>query len=129
MADLTSIFTLVAPVKFVPVIVILVPPSVTPPDGLTLVIFGTGAMDVNAFVLVTIPPAVVTVTSLLPAVPAGVVAVMEVALTTTKLVAAMPPTATLVAPVKFVPVIVIVVPPVIGPEGGLTLVIVGSGTM
>ncbi len=63
-----------------------------------------------------------------PAVPAGVTAVIEVASTTTTLVAAMPPTVTLLAPVKLVPVMVIAVPPAIGPEAGLTLVIVGAAT-
>ncbi len=53
---------------------------------------------------------------------------MEVALATTTLVAATPPTFTLVAPVKFVPVMVIAVPPLDGPEVGLTLVIEGKDT-
>ena len=82
----------------------------------------------NALVLVAVPPAVVTVTSFAPAVPAGVLAVIEVALTTTILVAETPPTFTLVAPVKLVPVMVIEVPPNVVPELGLTLVIVGNGT-
>lgn len=33
-------FTLVAPVKLVPLMVIVVPPKVVPLDGLTLVMFG-----------------------------------------------------------------------------------------
>ena len=78
----------------------------------------------NAPVLVTTPPAVVTTTSFAPAVPAGVFAVMEVAVATI-LVAATPPTVT-VAPVKLVPAMVIDVPPAIGPEIGETAVIVGS---
>ncbi len=53
----------------------------------------------------------VTATLFAPAVPAAVTAVMLVAETTTTLVAATPPTVTLLAPVRFVPVIVIVVPP------------------
>ncbi len=63
-----------------------------------------------------------------PAAPAGVSAVIEVASTTTTLVAATPPIVTLLAPVKLVPVMVIVVPPAIGPDDGLTLVIVGAAT-
>ena len=63
-----------------------------------------------------------------PAVPAGVTAVMLVAETSTTLVAATPPTVTLVAPVRFVPVIVIAVPPRVEPLVGLTDVIVGAGT-
>ena len=39
-----------------------------------------------------------------------------------------PPKVTAVAPVKPVPVIVTVVPPASGPEGGATLVIVGTVT-
>ena len=84
---------------------------------------------VNAPDLVEVPPAVVTATLLAPTVPAGVLAVIEVALTTTTLVAEAPPIFTLVAPVKFVPVMVIVVPPVVGPDVGVTLLIVGSRTM
>ena len=128
-ADVTPIFTLVAPVKFVPVMVIVVPPVVGPDVGVTLLIVGSRTMYVNALVLVAVPPAVVTATLLAPAVPAGVLAVTEVLDTTTMFVAAMPPTVTLVAPVKLVPAIVMVVPPVVGPEVGLTLLMVGSGTM
>ena len=84
---------------------------------------------VNAPDLVEVPPAVVTATLLAPTVPAGVLAVIEVALTTTTFVADVTPIFTLVAPVKFVPVMVIVVPPVVGPDVGVTLLIVGSRTM
>ncbi len=135
--DTTTIFvaampptvTLVAPVKLVPVMVIEVPPNVVPDVGETLVMVGTGTMYVNALVLVAGPPAVVTVTSFTPAVPAGVIAVMLVALTTTTLVAETLPTFTLVAPVKLVPVMVIEVPPSVVPDVGETLVMVGSGVM
>ena len=121
-------FTLVAPVKLVPVMVIEVPPNVVPDVGLTLVMVGTGTTYVNALLLLAVPPAVVTATLLTPAVPAGVLAVTEVLDTTTMFVAAMPPTVTLVAPVKLVPVMVMVVAPVVGPEVGLTLTRVGTGT-
>ena len=71
----------------------------------------------------------VTATLFAPAVPAGVTAVTLVAETTTTLVAATPPTVTLVAPAtKFVPVIVIDVPPRVEPLVGVTDVIVGAGT-
>jgi hypothetical protein len=46
---------------------------------------------------------------------------------TTTLVAAAPPTVT-VAPLKFVPVIVIAVPAANGPDEGLTLAMVGAAT-
>jgi len=52
---------------------------------------------------------------------------MEVSLTTTTLVAATPPTFTLLAPVRFAPVIVMAVPPPVDPDVGLTLEIVGAG--
>ena len=66
-------------------------------------------------------------TSTVPA-PAGEVAVMEVALFTAKLVAAVAPNFTAVAAVKLVPVMLTTVPPADGPLLGLTLVTVGGGT-
>ncbi len=81
----------------------------------------------NALSLVNIPVGVVTTTLFAPGVPAGVTAVMEVALTTVTLVAAVPPTVTLVVPNKFVPVILKGVPPNVEPEVGLIDVIVGPG--
>ena len=56
------------------------------------------------------------------------VAVIEVALTTVTLVAATPPIVTPVAPVKFVPVSVIVPPPAGSDMDGLTEVTVGALT-
>ena len=49
--------------------------------------------------------------------------------TTTTLVAATPPTVTLVAPVRFVPVIVIGVPPAVEPEVGVTEEMAGSAVL
>ena len=122
------IVTLLAPVKFVPVMVIAVPPRVGPDDGLTPEIVGVGTTNVNALGKLAVPLAVVTATSFAPSVPAGVTAVMLVDETTTTLVAATPPTVTLLAPVKFVPVMVIAVPPRVVPEDGLTLEMVGTET-
>ena len=82
----------------------------------------------NAFVNVAVPPAVVTATLFAPAVPAGVTAVTFVEEFTTTLVAATPPTVTLVVPVRFVPVIVIDVPPRVEQLVGVTDVIVGGTT-
>ncbi len=62
-----------------------------------------------------VPPGVVTETVFAPAVPAGVTAVTVAALTTVTPVAAAPPTETALVPVRFVPVMVIVVPPAAGP--------------
>ena len=82
----------------------------------------------NAAVLVAVPPAVITNTFCAPPVaPAGVTAVMEVGLTTSTLNAASAPTCTVEPAIKFVPVIVIGVPPNNEPEVGVTLVIVGTG--
>ena len=77
------------------------------------------------FVRLALPPGVVTATSTAPAACAGAVAVIEVALSTVKLVAAVPPKLTTVAPVKPVPVIVTDVPPAAGPPFGVTEAIVG----
>jgi len=73
-----------------------------------------------------VQPDVVTSTLAVPAVPAGVVAVILVELTTIKLVAAVPPMVTEVAPVKPVPVMVMAVPPAVEPLVGEILVTVGA---
>ncbi len=83
-------------------------------------------MKWSALDVVEVPPGVVTVTSTMPALPAGEVAVICVAPFTVKLVAAVPPKDTAVAPLSAVPVIVTLVPPAAGPEGGLTPVTAGA---
>ena len=70
----------------------------------------------------------VTVTVAAPALPAGVVAVICVALTTTTFVAAAAPNVTVAPVTKLVPVIVTAVPPAVDPLFGLTLVTVGGTT-
>ncbi|BBH18908.1 hypothetical protein Back11_02530 [Paenibacillus baekrokdamisoli] len=119
--------TAVAPDRFVPVNVTLVPPDVGPDDGEMLVIVGA-AMYVNwsAADVVDVPPVVVTLTSTVPALPAGAVAVICVAEFTVKPVAAVAPNVTAVAPDRFVPINVTVVPPDVGPDVGEMLVIVGA---
>jgi hypothetical protein len=78
---------------------------------------------VKFVLLVAVTPLVVT--PILPVfAPVGTVAVICVAEFTLKLVAAMPPNVTLVAPVKAVPVIVTGVPT--GPLVGVKLVIIAS---
>ncbi len=72
-----------------------------------------------------VPPGVVTVTLTKP-VPAGLSAVIVVALTTTRFVAAVVPKSTAVAPVKPVPVIVTGVPPAVEPSVGLRAVTAGA---
>ncbi len=71
------------------------------------------------------PPAV-TVTSTTP-VPAGAVAVIDVAFTTVKLAAAIVPKFTAVALVNPVPVMVTAAPPAAGPLAGEIAVTVGAG--
>ena len=73
-----------------------------------------------------VPPAVETRISIVPE-PAGAVAVIWVAELTEKPVAAVAPKLTAVAPVKLVPVMVTLVPPVAGPVVGETAVTVGAG--
>ena len=72
-----------------------------------------------------VPAGVVTNTLATPALPAGVVAVIEVVLTTVTAVAAVPPMVTAVAPVKPKPVIVTDCPPATGPDDGLIAVTSG----
>ena len=73
-----------------------------------------------------VPPGAVTKTLEEPVLPAGVVAVILVALNTVTLVAATPPIVTPVAPVKLVPIMVMLVPPAVEPLVGEILVTVGA---
>jgi hypothetical protein len=70
----------------------------------------------------------VAVTVTAPTLPAGVMAVISVPLTTTTLVAAALPNVTVAPVAKFVPVIVTAVPPAVDPLFGLTLLTVGATT-
>jgi hypothetical protein len=84
---------------------------------------------VNPFVRLPLCPLLlVTVTVTAPALPAGVVAVIDVLLTTTTFVAAVAPNVTVAPAAKFVPVIVTAVPPATAPLLGLTLLTVGAAT-
>ena len=69
---------------------------------------------------------VVTVTLIMPCERAGAVAVICVALCTVKAVAGVPPKLTAVAPVRLVPVMTTVAPPVVTPLVGLRPVTVGT---
>ena len=73
-----------------------------------------------------VPLGVVTSTLVVPALPAGVIAVIEVELTTLTAVAAVPPIVTAVAPMKPVPVMVTDCPPPSGPDDGLMDATVGA---
>ena len=73
------------------------------------------------------PPSVVIIIPTAPAVVrAGVIQVIVVLFTTLREVAAKPSNVTDVAPVKFVPVIVVFVPPSVLPDDGEILVITGG---
>jgi hypothetical protein len=120
------IVTPVAPVNPVPVIVTGVPPAVVPLLGVNELTVGAGVTYVNSVLAALLPPGVVTTTLAVPAVPAGAVAVIDVALTTETPVAATPPILTPVAPVNPVPVIVTAVPPAVVPLVGEIDVTVGG---
>ena len=85
-------------------------------------------MNWSAVLVVDVPPRLVTVTSIVPEVPAGEVAVIEPSSLIVNDSAAAEPKSTSVAPVKPDPVIVTEVPPAIGPAVGLMLVTVGTGS-
>jgi hypothetical protein len=120
--------TVVALLKFVPLIVTVLPPAVGPVFGLTPVTVGGGAyLNSSAPLVVLVPPDVPTVTWTVPD-PAGATAVIDVSEATLMLVASAEPNLTAVASPRLVPVIVTVVPPASGPSPGATFVKVGSGT-
>jgi hypothetical protein len=79
------------------------------------------ALDVDE-----VPDGVVAVMSTDPADSPGVTAVICVAESTVKLVAAVPPKSTEVVPTKLDPVIVTEVPPETGPPFGLAALTVGA---
>jgi len=72
------------------------------------------------------PSSVVTIMPTAPALRAGVIQVIVVLFTTLIVVAAKPSNVTDVAPVKFVPVIVTLVPPTMAPDDGETPVTFGG---
>ena len=72
------------------------------------------------------PPPVVTIMPTVPALSAGVIQVIVVLFTMLREVADNPPNVTKVAPVKFLPVIVTLVPPAMPPNDGEILLITGG---
>ena len=82
-------------------------------------------MKWSAGVAALVPPGVVTMTSTVPAAWAGLVTTIWV-LVLEMIVAATPPKVTLVTQSKAVPVMVTVVPPVLGPLLGETPVTTGA---
>src|SRR5205823_4114885 len=104
-----------------------VPPPVGPAVGLAAVTVGAATrVKWSDEDVALVPPAVVTVTSTVPADPEGAVALIEVDELTVKLLAAAVPKVTAVAFVKFVPVMLTVVPPAVGPDVGLMPLTVGA---
>ncbi|CAB4897848.1 unannotated protein [freshwater metagenome] len=120
-------FTVVAPdTNPLPVIVTTVPAVTGPLVGLNNVTVGT-ARYVNETAFVEVPLVVVAVTVTAPAVPAGVVALIDVAEVKTMLVPTFAPNFTVVPPdTNPVPVIVTTVPPASGPLLAVTAVTVGA---
>jgi hypothetical protein len=118
--------TALAPVKPLPLMYTTVPGR--PVFGPTAVTTGVGdAVYVYwSFVLVAlVPPAVTTVTSTVPRACVGLIARMNVSLTTANPGPGVPPKLTAVAPRNPVPVMKVVDP--IGPLPGLTVPTVGAG--
>lgn len=74
-----------------------------------------------------VPLRAVIVISTVPADSAGAIALIDVSLMISKLVAGLVPKMTAVALLKPFPEIVTVIPPIVGPDEGLTLVTVGGG--
>jgi hypothetical protein len=124
-AGTPSIVTEVTPLRFSPTMVIGEAPEVGPEAGLIDVIVGSSKY-VKPLARLAVPPGVEISTVLEPAVAAAATAVIVIGLTTVTLVAATPPIVTLDVPVRFVPVIVIGVPPAVDPEFGVTDDIVGG---
>jgi hypothetical protein len=125
-AAIPSNVTAVAPVKLLPVMVTVVPPSVGPTLGEIAVTTGAGGTKLNRELPTAVPPGVVTRTSTAPAACGGVTAVIEVRLVTVKLAAAVPPNVTAITPVKFLPAMMTLVPPAVGPLFGETEATVGA---
>ena len=129
--DATDVPPKVTPVvalRLEPVIVTVVPPAIGPAAGETLDINGADTY-VYAPELVTLPPEPVTITLTSPEEPrAEVTTVIDVALELTIEVPVVPPNVTEEVPVRFVPAMVIDVPPATGPNAGDTEVIVGAST-
>ena len=124
-ASTPPMVTEVAPVKSLPLIVTSVPPFVLPVNGKIPVIEG-GVTKVKEENIVLGPPPVRTITPAAPTAPTGVIQVIVVSLTTVILVETALPNETDVAPVRFVPVIVILFPPALFPAGGEISLITGG---
>ena len=108
--------------------VTFVPPLVLPVAGLTPVTVGAGMLYVkwSALFVEDDPAELVTVTSRVPAAWLGSTATMEAEFWIVNCVAGVPPNDTPLAPVRLVPVIVILWPPAVESEAGLSPLTVGA---
>jgi hypothetical protein len=119
-------FTAETLIRLVPVMVTLVPPAFGPKLGLTPVtVAASWYRNWSLGEVAEVPPALATITSTVPADPAGDVAVIVLAEFTVNEVAGAEPKVTAEAPVKPEPVMVTRVPPASGPTTGRTAVTVG----
>jgi hypothetical protein len=111
--------TWLAPVKPLPVIASAVPPAVLPEVVSRLVTAGTAAVDAvnwSALDVDDVPLGVTTVICQVPAGKPGAVAMMALSEIIVKLVAAVLPKLTALAPVKPVPRMATTAPPAVLPE-------------
>jgi hypothetical protein len=84
-------------------------------------------VNASAALTADVPPGVVTVTSTAPAdAAAGAVAVIDVSEFTVNELTAVAPNATALAPARLLPLIVTDVPPLSGPDDGLTPLTAGA---
>jgi hypothetical protein len=121
--------TALVPVRLFPLTTTVDPPVTGPAvvESDRTVGSGTNVKE-NAAVAEAVPPAVVTATGAGPGAWVRVVAVIFEPVTTVYAIAVAPPNVTVVAPVRWAPVIVTGVAPVVGPDDGVTPVIVGLVT-
>jgi len=124
-AYIPPIVTAVVPVKSLPLIVTIVPPLVLPVNG-KIPLIEAGVTKVKEANMPLGPPPVRTITPAAPTAPSGVIQVSVVSSTTVILVETPLPNETDVAPVRFVPVIVILFPPALFPAGGKIALITGG---
>lgn len=120
----TAVTPEIAPVPAPPLPVPVPPPAPDPP--VVAVLEAPVKVNWSPVPVGLVPLQLVTVTSTVPGVPGGEVAVMVVPFTTVKVAAGVVPNLTPVTQVNPVPVMVTVVPPEDGPVFGFTPVTVGG---
>ena len=119
-------YTAIGLFRAVPVIVTAGAALNGPPPGVTLTIAGTAEyVYLSSATIADVPPMVAMVTSTVPAIPAGVFTVIDVALSAVMVPAALP-NFTEVAPFRPLPEMVTVVPTVSGQAAGAMRATVGT---